>query len=83
MNSMLLYPINHLEHSALRDRWGGRSLSFFSGTMRTGGYDFPNAILGTGTSAFPVQCSDVEGLPGSGRAECCDVRECCIYGHEE
>ena len=36
---MLLYPINHLEHSALRDRWGGRSLSFFSGTMRTGGYD--------------------------------------------
>lgn len=26
--------------------------------MRTGGYDFPNAILGTGTSAFPVQCSD-------------------------
>ena len=39
MKSMLLYPINHLEHSALRDRWGGRSLSFFSGTMRTGGYD--------------------------------------------
>lgn len=35
------------------------------------------------TSAFPVQCSDGEGLPGSGRAECCDVRECCIYGHEE
>ena len=31
--------------------------------MRTGGYDFPNAILGTGTSAFPVQCSDGEGLP--------------------
>ena len=40
-------------------------------------------ILGTGTSAFPVQCSDGEGLPGSGRAECCDVRECCIYGYEE
>ena len=34
---------------------------------------FRMAILGTGTSAFPVQCSDGEGLSGSGRAECCDV----------
>ena len=38
MNSTLLYPINQVEHSALKDRWGGSSLSFFSGTMRTGEY---------------------------------------------